>query len=109
MKYLLLLYAAPENMPEPGSQMDRWMAVSEEMGKAGAYVAGDALEGVETATTLRDGTVTDGPFAETKEILNGYYIVDVADLDAATEWSRKLPIADYGSVEIRPIREMPAA
>ena len=109
MKYLLLLYAAPENMPEPGSQMDRWMGVTEEMAKEGVFVAGDALEDIATATTLRDGTITDGPFAETKEILNGYYIVDVSDLDAATDWSRKLPIADYGSVEIRPIREMPAA
>ena len=105
MKYLLLLYAEPKNMPEPGTQLDRWMAVSEEMEKAGAYVGGDALQGPDTATTLRGGTVTDGPFAETKEILIGYYLVDVADLDAATGWAEKLPVAEYGSVEIRPIRE----
>ena len=47
----------------------------------------------------------DGPFAETKEVLGGYYMIDVADLDAATEWAAKVPLADYGSVEIRPIVE----
>jgi hypothetical protein len=109
MKYLLLLYAAPENMPDPGAHMDRWMSVTEEMGTAGVLVAGDALQGPDTATTLRDGTMTDGPFAETKEILGGYYLVDVADLDAAAEWSAKLPIAEYGSIEIRPIQEYPQA
>jgi hypothetical protein len=109
MKYLLLLYAEPAKMPAPGSQMDRWMAVSREMREAGAFVAGDPLQGVETATTLRDGTVTDGPFAETKEVLVGYYLVDVDDLDAATGWAQKLPIIEYGAIEIRPLQEIPDA
>ena len=103
MKYLLLLYSAPENEPARGTNMDRWMAVTEEMRKAGVMLDGDALQDPDTATTLRDGTLSDGPFAETKEILGGYYLVDVPDLDAAAEWARKLPIAEYGSVEIRPV------
>ena len=114
MKYMLLLYSAPDARPAPGTadgdaQMGRWFAVTEEMGKAGVLVAGDALQDATTATTLRerDGEVllTDGPFAETKETLGGYYLIDVPDLDAATEWAGKMPLAPYGSVEIRALQE----
>ena len=114
MKYILLLYSAPDAGPDPESpegqaQMGRWFGVTEEMGQAGVLVAGDALQPTTTATTLRerDGEVvlTDGPFAETKEILGGYYLIDVPDLDAATEWAAKMPLAPYGSVEIRPVME----
>ena len=89
--------------------MPKWMAYSQELVDAGAMVAGDPLHGVETATTVRvrDGQTqsVDGPFAETKEILGGYYIIDVADLDAATAWAAKVPLAPYGSVEIRPVMD----
>lgn len=65
----------------------------------------------DTATTLQvrngDRMVTDGPFAETKEILGGFYMIDVPDLDAAMEWAEKVPSAVYGSVEIRPVMEFP--
>ena len=114
MKYMLLLYSAPDAGPardsvEAQDQMGRWFGVTEEMGKAGVLVAGDALQPVETATTLRerDGEVlmTDGPFAETKELLGGYYLIDVPDFDAAAQWAAKMPLAPYGSVEIRPIQE----
>ena len=114
MKYLLLLYSAPGSGPAPESpemqtQMGRWFAVTDELEKAGVLVAGDALQPVETATTLRerDGEVllTDGPFAETKETLGGYYLIDVPDLDAAAGWAAKMPLAPYGSVEIRPVME----
>ena len=105
MKYLLLLYSAPENRPEPGSDDDRWRSATEAMAQAGVLRGGDALHGVDTASTLRNGTITDGPFAETKETLGGYYVIEVDDLDAATEWAKTLPIADYGSVEIRPMME----
>ena len=91
--------------------MNEWFAFSQALVDAGAMVAGDPLHGIDTATTVRvrDGKTlsTDGPFAETKEILGGYYIIDVADLDAATEWATKVPLAPYGSVEIRPILEIP--
>jgi hypothetical protein len=118
VKYMLLLYSAPDAGPAPDSpemeaQMGRWFAVTDEMATAGVLVAGDALQPATTATTLRerDGEVllTDGPFAETKEILGGYYIVDVPDLDAATEWAARMPLAPYGSVEIRPVQELDRA
>ena len=114
MKYMLLLYSAPGSGPAPDStegrdQMGRWFGVTEEMGRAGVLLGGDALQPTTTATTLRerDGEVllTDGPFAETKEILGGYYLIDVPDLDAATEWAAKMPLAPYGSVEVRPVME----
>jgi hypothetical protein len=114
MKYMLLLYSAPDagpaqGTPEAEAEMGKWFAVTEEMGKAGVMVAGEALQPVETATTLRspDGSpvLTDGPFAETKEILGGYYLLEVPDFDTAAEWGAKMPNAPYGSVEIRPIME----
>ena len=115
MKYMLLLYSAPGSGPAPGTpemdtQMGRWFAVTEEMEKAGVLVSGDALQPATTATTLRerDGEVllTDGPFAETKELLGGYYVIDVPDLDAATGWAGRMPLAPYGSVEIRAVMEL---
>jgi len=118
MKYMLLLYSAPGAGPDPASpegeaQMGRWFAVTEEMGKAGVLVSGDALQPETTATTLRvrDGEtlLTDGPFAETKETLGGYYVIDVPDLDAATAWAEKMPLAPYGSVEVRAIQEFDQA
>ena len=70
-------------------------------------VAGDGLQGLETATTVRvrdgESLVTDGPFAETKEMLAGYYLIDVPDLDAALAWAAKIPSVGYGSVEVRPV------
>ncbi len=116
MRYLLLLHSAPDAGPEPGSpeeaaEMPQWFAVTEEMGKAGVMLGGEALHGVETATTVRvrDGktVTTDGPFAETKETLGGFYMLDVDSLDDAIEWATKLPNAPYGSIEIRPIMELP--
>ena len=114
MKYMLLLYSAPDAGPAPDSpegqeELGRWFAVTEQLAEAGVLVAGDALQPTTTATTLRERdrevVLTDGPFAETKEILGGYYLIDVPDLDAATEWAGKMPLAPYGSVEIRPIQE----
>jgi hypothetical protein len=114
MKYMLLLYSAADAGPTPGTpeqaaEMQEWFAYTDALQQAGVLVAGDALQGVETATTVtqRDGQTltTDGPFAETKEILGGYYLIDVDDLDAARAWSEKCPIVTYGSVEIRPLME----
>ena len=114
MKYMLLLYSAPEAGPDPETpegqeNMGRWFTVTEEMGKAGVLVAGEALHPTETATTLRERdrevVLTDGPFAETKEHLGGFYLIDVPDLDAATEWAAKMPLAPYGSVEVRAVQE----
>ena len=72
----------------------------------------EALEGTETATTVRvrDGerVVTDGPYAETREVLGGFYLLDVPDLDAAIEWAARCPGASYGTMEVRPIHEFDA-
>ena len=114
MKYMLLLYSAPDagpaqDSPEAQTEMGAWFGVTEEMAKAGVLVAGDALQPSDTATTLRapngEVVLTDGPFAETKETLGGYYLIDVADFDAAAEWAAKMPLAPYGSVEIRGLME----
>ena len=116
MRYMLLLYSAPDagpadGTPERAAAMREWFAYTDEMREAGVLLGGDALHGADTATTIqiREGATiaTDGPFAETKEVLGGYYMIDVPDLDAATEWAAKAPLAPYGSVEVRPIMEIP--
>jgi hypothetical protein len=116
-KYMLLLYVPPEFRGEDArtsgraASMDDWMAYTDSLQRAGVLVGGDALQGTDTATTVRvrddETLVTDGPFAETKEMLGGYYLVDVPDLDAALQWAAKVPNAPYGSVEVRPLMEIP--
>lgn len=110
MKYMLLIYESEAGAGEPDpSELEKWFTLTEEMQEAGILVAGDALQPTPTATTVRvnDGrTVTsDGPFAETKEQLGGYYIVDVPDLDEAIRWAAKMPNAPRGSIEVRPVME----
>ena len=109
-QYMLLIYSPPGAGPAPEeaeAQMGRWMAYTQELQDSGAMVAGDALQPIEVATTVRvrDGetVVTDGPFAETKELLGGYYIVDVPTLDDALALAAKMPNIEYGSVEVRPL------
>ena len=113
MKYMLLICTSPElGEPVPGSpEWDAYGAeyfkFDDEVRKKGVHVAGDALQDTDTATTVRvrDGKIgtTDGPFAETKEILGGYYILDCKDLDEAIAYAAKIPGARYGAIEIRPI------
>jgi hypothetical protein len=109
-QYLLLIYGDPADAPaaeERQASMEEWFAYTEQLGASGAMVGGNALEPAETATTVRvrDGetVVSDGPFAETKEILGGYYLIDVPDLDAALGWAAKMPNIAYGTVEVRPV------
>jgi hypothetical protein len=91
--------------------MDEWMptcaAYAEAMRKAGIYVTGNRLRGVTTATTVRvsdAGTqVVDGPYAETKEQLGGYHVIEVPDLDTALAWAARCPSASRGLVEVRPV------
>jgi hypothetical protein len=110
MKYMLLLTTdladgPQEGTPEYDTEMARWGALNEEMKQAGVYVIASGLQLPDSATTLRapggDPVLTDGPFAETKEVLFSFYIIDVEDLDAAIEWAAKTPVAKYGAVEIR--------
>ena len=110
MHYMLLIYGDPSEAPpeaQSEEQMQRWFTYTQEMQDAGVMKAGDALEMPDTATTVRvrDGEtlLTDGPFAETKEILGGYYVIDVPDLDAAIAWAERMPNIAYGSVEVRPV------
>ena len=78
--------------------------------ESGEFVAGDALQGTDTATTVRvrngKTATTDGPFVETKEVLGGYYVVDVKDLDRALELAAQIPHARIGSIEVRPVADM---
>lgn len=112
MKYLLMIYsdeAADLRRPQDEQQreMDQYFAYTEEVQKAGVMVAGEALHPTATATTVRvrDGqlTTTDGPFAETKEQLGGFYLLDCKNLDEAIQWAAKIPHASLGSIEIRPL------
>jgi hypothetical protein len=115
MRYLLLLYSEPNAGPAPGTpeqaaEMQEWWAYTDALQAAGVLLGGEALQGTETATTLtsRTGSVvsTDGPFAETKEVLGGFYMIDAENLDAAMKWAERCPIMTYGSVEIRPVLEL---
>lgn len=107
MQYMLLIYEDENNTPADDAEMARWFELTEAMGQAGIMRAGDALHPTPTATTVRveNGAVvaTAGPFAETREQLGGYYLIDVPDLDAAIEWAAQMPTADKGSIEVRPV------
>jgi hypothetical protein len=113
MKYMLLIYSDPTTFdPADGEAlMGEYMKFTMDIVNSGEFVAGDPLGGAETATTVRvrDGKrgTTDGPFAETKEVLGGYYVVDVKDLDRALEIAALIPDARRGSIEVRPVMDIP--
>ena len=114
MKYMLIFAGeeggwddvTPEQMKE---SMQRWSAFERELGEAGALIAGEGLQDSSTATTIRiqdDGEriVSDGPFAETKEQVGGFYLIECDNLDQALEWAHKVPLRD-GGIEIRPVMD----
>jgi hypothetical protein len=110
--YMLLLYApevAPEEQAEREAELPVWLELNESLRQAGLLVANGRLHPAESATTVRvrDGEteMTDGPFATTKEILGGYYLLDCRDLDEALKQAARLPIARFGSVEVRPVMD----
>jgi hypothetical protein len=116
VKYLLALISEEgglqdANPEEMKAVMDSWAAYSQQAVDAGAFVAGEGLQESATATTVRfqDGEqlVTDGPFAETKEQLGGFYLLECKDLDEALEWARKIPFTN-GAVEVRPVMDYEA-
>lgn len=117
MRYLLLIYQEPQ-IAEPAPEamaavMDAYWAYNAWLKERGHYLAADALQPVTDATTVQvvDGrtVTTDGPFAETKEHLGGYYLIEAKDLDEAIECAARLPAAVHGGkVEVRPIWEIPA-
>jgi hypothetical protein len=114
VKYLLLIYNC--DRPEPGDPrfegaLARVNAFADECRRRGALVAGDPLTNDDAATTVavRDGRtlITDGPFVETREHLGGYYVLDCADLDEALELAALCPMASVGTIEVRPLVQVP--
>ena len=114
MRYMLTLIvpeggfedSSPEQMEE---EMSHWAQFSSDVMEKGAFVAGEALQESSTATTLRGGrgrewAITDGPYAESKEQLGGFYVLECEDLDAAIEWAKKVPLRE-GSIEVRPVMD----
>jgi hypothetical protein len=116
MRYILLIYSKETDwtsLPdkEKGEMYQQYVAFTESLKKSGHYVAGDGLEPTTTATTVRvrngKTLTTDGPFAETREQLGGYYLIQAKDLDDATVVAARIPGATMGSIEVRPIMGMP--
>jgi hypothetical protein len=118
MKYLLTLWGdesrfaelTPEQIQE---NMKHWDAYTNETKNAGAYLGGEGLEPTATATTIEirpggDHVVSDGPFAETKEQLGGFYLLDCENLDEAIAWAKRIPMPG-GKVEVRPVMDYEAA
>ncbi len=112
MKYMLLMYATEsqtaEFTPEETQALyQTWLTLLKEAQEAGVLLSNTGLSPTANATTVRvrDGRTlcTDGPFAETHEQLGGFFMLDCADLDEAIRWAAKIPHAQYGSVEIRPL------
>ena len=115
MRYLLLIYTAESAEPPSddvaNASLAAYGAFTADIASRSLYLGGEALTPTTTATTVRvvDGetVTTDGPFAETKEALGGYYLIEARDLDEAIETAAKIPDAANGSVEVRPILELP--
>jgi hypothetical protein len=114
MKYLLAFFGeesrweevTPEQMREG---MKRWEDYTQSLLDAGAHIAGEGLKESSTATTVKlqgdERIVTDGPFAETKEQLGGFYLIDVENLDEAIDWAKRVPLMDGMSTEVRPVMD----
>lgn len=114
MRYALLIYGAEADQPADGSPeaqqvFQDYVTYTQELRDSGAMSGGEALQPIATATSVRvrngETLVTDGPFADTKEQLGGFYLVDCPDLDAAIAWAARIPGARRGTIEVRPIVE----
>ena len=115
MKYLLALFGdesgwddvSPEDMQ---ASMEPWNKFEQEVSDAGVKIAGEGLQPSNTATSIKvgegsDRMVTDGPFAETKEQLGGFYLLECDNLDQALEWAKKVPLQPGGTIEVRPVMD----
>ena len=107
---LIIAAAADEQGQAAGCTVEDWMAYDKQVNEAGIMVSSESLADLITATTVKvdqDGrrTVTDGPFAETREVLGGFYVIDVPDLDVALDWAARCPGARDGSVVVRPVAD----
>ncbi|MCU0647985.1 MAG: YciI family protein [Gemmatimonadaceae bacterium] len=112
MKYLCLIYDneavwTTMSPAEAEADMQQYFTFTDDIRRTGHYVAGEALQPVATATTLRERhgqlSMTDGPFAETKEQLGGFYLIEARDLNDAVQVARRIPAVRTGSIEVRPI------
>jgi hypothetical protein len=117
MRYLLLIYGDESKYgqmseAELEADMKQWTEYTAALTAAGASPGGAALQPTSTATSVRDDNgsplVTDGPFAETREQLGGYYLLDVENLDEAIKWAHRCPGTKFGTIELRPIQEFEA-
>ena len=117
MQYMCLIYMPVDGPEMTPQEMERefaaYGAFTEEARASGKYVAGEPLQPVSDATTVRvrDGkrSITDGPFAETKEWLAGFYTFETETLDEALDWAARIPGAKHGSIEVRPIMQYTTA
>ena len=112
MKYMLLIIASSvdENGGAAGCTVEDWIAYDKQVNEAGILVSSESLADLVTATTVRVGpdgrrVVTDGPYAESRELLGGFYVIDVPDLDVALDWAARCPGARDGSVVVRPVAD----
>lgn len=107
MRYLILTYENEATAPQDEAKLGKWFAYTERLKASGAFLGGEALQRTSTATTVRgkNGKIltTDGPFAETKEQLGGFYMVDCKNLDEALKSASEIPSVHRGPVEVRPI------
>ena len=115
MRYLCLIYDEEKKLAamskgESDAFMGEYFGFTEDIKKSGHYVGGNALQPVHTATSVRvrggKMSTTDGPFAETKEQLGGFYLIEARDLNDAIQVAAKMPSARTGCIEVRPIREL---
>ncbi|MEE9321719.1 MAG: YciI family protein [Granulosicoccus sp.] len=115
MKYMLLIYSDPAKQPVYGTDefndyIGAYQGFTKEAEQAGVLIMGEPLDPIATAQTVRahDGKVTsiDGPFAETKETLGGFYLLDCKDIDEAKAYAAKIPTAKFGSIEVRAVMNL---
>lgn len=116
MQFMLVIHADATAYPAPGTPEndalhEGWMTYTQEIVDAGIRVSGAALMPATTAKTVsgQERLVVDGPFAETKEQLGGFYVVDVPDIETAVDWAGRMPHLGIGAVEVRPVMEIPDA
>lgn len=112
MQFLALIYAGEDQDDvDMETLMAQYQVFDDQAEAAGILLGGNALEAVSTATSVRvrggQSELTDGPFAETKEQLGGYYLLECKNLDEALEWAAKIPSARYGTIEVRPVMVFP--